>query len=179
MSTKASGLSPAFDKATTSALAAAKKDLLAAAKTHGVNIKDDQIANASLPETTIVHAPLVGIEKYRDGDFSAGAPIQLVIVKSTKKGEMRNGAYLVKAQYRPRARSGKATFTDSGGAVVAQRDLIVRTAAESAVIFPRVYPNDPGSVDIPVITSTHCFQKPDGTWAVDCAGWIPYRVLYY
>lgn len=176
---KTSGLSPNFERATANVLATARAELQAAAKAHGVKIRADRMVYASLEKTTIVHVPLLGIERYKDADFAAGAPIQLVIVRSTVKGEIPNGAYVVKAQYRPRAKSGKALFTDRNGAVVAQRDLLVRTAAQSAVLFPGVYPDNPGPQDIPVITSTHCFEKSPGDWAVDCAGWIPYRVLYY
>jgi hypothetical protein len=178
-SRKTSDLSAAFSNAAANALATAREELQTAAKAHGVKIKADRVVYASLEKTTIVHVPLAGIEKYKDADFAAGAPVQLVIVKSTAKGEIPDGAYVVKAQYRPGAKSGKAIFTDRTGAVIAQRNLIVRTVAQSAVLFPGVYPDDPGPQNIPVITSTHCFEKSPGDWAVDCAGWIPYRVFYY
>jgi hypothetical protein len=176
---KTSGLSPAFEKAAANVMAAAREELQAAAQAHGVKIKADRMVYASLERTTIVHVPIAGIEKYKDADFAAGAPIQLVIVRSTAKGEIPNGAYVVKAQYRPKAKSGKAIFTDRTGAVIAQRNLIVRTVAQTSVLFPGVYPDDPGPQNIPVVTSTHCFEKSPNDWAVDCAGWIPYRVLYY
>jgi hypothetical protein len=176
MPNKISNLSPAFAKATASALAIAKKELQAAAKVHRVKINVDRVIYGSFTNTTIVVAPLRGIEKYDNADFSAGAPIQLVIVSSTKRTKIPNGAFVVRAQYRPRARSGKALFMDSNGTIAAQRDLIIRTAEESALLFPWVYT---GPQNIPHVTSWHCFEKSPGDWAVDCAGWDPYRVLYY
>lgn len=169
-------LSPDFDKATTNVLVAAKKELQAAAKAHGVRVNADQMMYASLNKVTIVHAPLIGVEKYKDEDFAAGASIQLILVKSTIRGDVPSGSYVVKAQYQLRATSGRAIFIDQTGAVVTQRELIIRTWKQSAVLFPEVY-SDPGPQLIPVVTSTHIWHN--NKWAVDCAGWIPYRVLYY
>jgi hypothetical protein len=176
MPKKTSDLPPDFKRATADVLSTAKKELQAAAKAHGVKIKPDQMVYAGLEKITIVHAPIAGIEKYKDADFAAGAPIQLVIVKTTTRGGVPSGSYVVKAQYRPRATSGKAIFTAPGGNVVAQQELIIRTRKQSAVLFPDVY-TDPGPQEIPVITSTHVWHN--NKWSVDCAGWIPYRVLYY
>lgn len=176
MPKKTSDLSPDFEKVTANVMATAKKELQAAAKANGVRINSEQIVYGSFGNTTIVHAPIAGIEKYKDADFRAGAPIQLVIVKSTRKGEIPNGAYVVKAQHQPRAKSGKAIFTDRTGAAVAERNLIIRTVEQSGVLFPEVY-SDPQN--IPFVTSWHCFPKAPGHWYVDCAGWQPPRVLYY
>lgn len=144
-------LSPEFDKATVNVLVSAKKELQAAAKAHGVKIKVNQMVYASLEKVTIVHVPLAGIEKYKDADFAAGAPLQLMIVKSTMRGDIPSGSYVVKAQYRPGATSGSAIFTDRTGIVVTQRELIVRTRKQSAVLFPEVY-SEPEPQQIPNIT---------------------------
>jgi hypothetical protein len=178
MPKKTSDLSPDFEKVTANVLATTKKELQAAAKAHRVKIELGQVIYGSFANITIVLAPIAGIEKYKDADFEMGAPIHLVIVKSTKKGEIPNGAYVVKAQHGLRATSGKAIFTDSTGTVVARRNLIVRTAKQSAVLFPEVY-SDSDPQNIPHVTSWHCFPKSSGGYYVDCAGWIPYRVLYY
>ena len=169
-------LSTDFDQTTAKVLETAKKELQAAAKAHGVRIAANQMAYANLEKLTIAHAPIVGIDKYKDADFEAGAPIQLLLVKTSTRGDVPSGSYVVKVQHRPRATSGKALFTDRSGAVVVQRKLIIRTWQQSAVVFPEVF-TDPGPPLIPVITSTHVWHN--NKWAVDCAGWIPYRVLYY
>jgi hypothetical protein len=173
---KTPAFSPDFEKAASDVLAANRKELQAAAKAHGVKIKAEQMVCANLEKTMIVHAPIAGIERYKDADFAAGAPIQLVLIKSTTRGEIPGGSYVVKAQYQPRATNGQAIFTDRNSVVVARRELIIRTWKQSAVLFPDVY-NDPGPQEIPVITSTHVWHN--NKWSVDCAGWIPYRVLYY
>lgn len=176
MPIKKSDFSPDFEKAAANVLAMAKKELQSAAKMHRVKVERDQAVYTTFANITIVHAPIAGIEKYEDSDFAQGAPIQLVIVKSTKKGEIPNGAYVVKAQHRARANSGEAIFTDRTGAVAARRKLIIRTAEQSAVLFPEIYS---GPMNIPMVTSTHVFPKGNGHWYVDCAGWKPYRILYY
>lgn len=165
-----------LEKATANVLATARKTLQAAAKAHGVKIKAEQMLYTSVEKITIVHAPIAGIERYTDADFAAGAPIQLMIVKSMTRGDVPSGSYVVKAQYRPQAISGKALFTDRNGTIVARRELIVRTWKQSAVLFPDVY-SDPGPQEIPVVTSTHVWHN--NKWSVDCAGWTPYRVLFY
>lgn len=176
MSKRTSDLSPDFERTTANVLETAKKELQTAAKAHGVRVKVNQMAYANLEKLTIAHVPIVGIEKYKDADFEAGAPIQLLLVKATARGDIPSGSYVVKVQHRPRATSGTAFFTNRTGTVVTQRKLIIRTWKQSAVLFPDVY-SDPGPQLIPVITSTHVWHN--NKWAVDCAGWIPYRVLYY
>lgn len=165
---KGFGLSPSFDQAAANALATAKKELQAASIAHGVRIKAEQMAYVSSQNLTIVQAPILGIEKYGEADFAAGAQIQLVIVKSTMSNGIPNGSYVVKAQYQREATSGKAIFTNRAGAVVAQRDLIVRTLAQMAVLFPTVYPIS----EIPNITSTHTFTDSHGVLHgyYDCSG---------
>lgn len=176
MARKKSDLSPEFDKARADALVVAKSELQAAAKAHGVKIRAAQIVLASLPNLTIVHAPLVGIEAYQDADFAAGVPIQLLLIKATKTSDVPSGSYVVTAQHRPRATSGKAIFTDRSGVVVTERKLNIRKWKEWASLFPEVYSGGEPS-NIPVITSTHVWHA--GHWAVDCAGWQPPKVFYY
>jgi hypothetical protein len=158
--------------ATDRALEAARQELLDAAKAHKVSIQADRMAYVSDGKTTIVHAPITGMSKYRDADFAAGAPILLIMVKSTLKLGIPNGSYVVKAQYRPGATSGRAIFTDRNGTVSAQRELLVRTWKQSGVLFPSTY-TDPPPVDIANITSTHItFWDAHGIphYYVDCSG---------
>ena len=162
------GLSPSFYQATANTLATVNKELQAAAIAHGVRINAEQMSYVSSQNLTIVQAPINGIEKYREADFAAGAQIQLVIVKSTMPNGIPNGSYIVKAQYERETTSGRAIFTDRAGTVVAQRDLLVRTRAQMAILFPGVYP----SSDIPNITSGHIYTDSNGhsTGYVDCSG---------
>jgi hypothetical protein len=158
--------------ATDRALEAARQELLDAAKAHKVSIQADRIAYVSDGKTTIVHAPLAGTSRYKEADFAAGVPILLVMIKSTMRLRIPNGSYVVKAQYRPGATSGKAIFTDRNGTVSAQRDLLVRTWKQSGVLFPSTY-TDPEPVGIPNITSTHItFWDSHGIphYYVDCSG---------
>lgn len=161
-----------FNKADDNALAAAKKELLEAARAHRVNIQVDRILYASDGKTTIVHAPIAGIEKYRGADFATGAPILLMIVKSTMRLAVSNGSYVVRAQYESEATSGKVTFMNRNGTVAAQRDLIIRTWKQSAILFPGVYTN-PMPAAIPNITSSHYIiwdSHGDPHYYFDCSG---------
>lgn len=179
MPTKKFDLSLDFEKSRTNVLATAKKELQAAAKAHGVKVNTDQMVYTELEKTTIVHVQIAGIEKYRDADFKTGAAIQLLIVKSTARGDIPSGSYLIKIQYRPRTKDGKAIFMDRMGTVVVQRKLIVRTWEQSATLFPEVY-SDPGVQNLPTINSSHLYLYPTG-WRMifDAAGWIPYREIWY
>jgi hypothetical protein len=100
-----------------------------------------------------------------------GVPILLLIVKSTTKLTIPNGSYVIKARYQPGASSGKVTFTDRNGSVSAERDLIVRTWKQSAILFPGVY-TEPTPNEIPNITSTHVWMIVNGVkkYYVDCSG---------
>jgi hypothetical protein len=164
-------ISPDSNQATDNTLAGAKKELLDAASAHRVSIQADRMLYVSDGATTILHAPITGIERYRASDFEAGAPILLLIVKSTVRLAIPNGSYVVRAQYQSAASSGKATFTDRNGTVSAQRDLIVRTWKQSGILFPGVY-TDPIPNEIPNITSTHFWIIKNGVkkWYVDCSG---------
>jgi hypothetical protein len=168
-------------KHTDQALAAIRKEMVAAAKAHRVEIDADRTSYVSGSGLTIVQAPLAGIEGYGDADFEAGAPIHLLIVRSGIRNDVPDGSYVVKAQFGPRAASGRAIFMDRGGAAVAERELLVRTREQAEVLFPRIYPPSSDPQFIPVITSTHqwAYVGNGWKWAVDCAGWDPYRVLYY
>lgn len=141
---------------------------LSAAKAHKVSIQADQIAYINDGTTTIVHAPIAGI---RNADFAAGAPVLLVMVKSTARFGIPNGSYVVKAQYRAGATSGRVVFIDRKGAVSAQRSLFIRTWEQSAVLFPTVF-TDPQPAEIPNITSVETFWDVHGVQHhyFDCAG---------
>jgi hypothetical protein len=169
--TPADRASTNFIRASDNALAAAKEELLDAARAHHVKIQVDRMMYNSEGRMTIVNAPIMGTEKYKSADFATGAPILLMIVKSTMKLSMPNGSYVVNAQYQSGATSGKVTFTDRNGAISAQRDLIVRTRKQWAMLFPKEYSDTP-SVDIPNITSVHCFVDVLGVTHCyyDCSG---------
>jgi hypothetical protein len=153
-----------------------EQELLKAASAHKVNIDVDRMLSASNQAATILQAPLRGIERYGDADFSKGAPVVLLIIKSSASHPIPNGSYVVKVEYRPGASSGKATFTDTKGHVAAQRDIVIRTWEQAGVLFPDVYPGG-GPLEVAVITSLHVWH--DGKWSVDCGGWQPYRVIYF
>jgi hypothetical protein len=180
MAKQISKLSPEFNTATTNAVSITKKEIQAAAKAHKVKIKVDQVLYASIEKTVIVHAPIAGIENYKDSDFAAGVPIQLLIIKSADKTKIPSGSYIVKVQYHPGATSGKVNFTNLNGTVIIDGNLIIRTLQQSDALFPGAYPEPnpkPGPVMIPVVTSTHIYRN--GKWYVDCAGWTPFRIIYF
>jgi len=163
-----------------------RKELAAAASSHKVSIEIDKMIFGGDQNTLLAHAPITGMEKYGDKDFVTGAPIQLLIMRSNYRNDIPNGSYVVKAQYEPGATSGKAIFLDQSGKVALTRELRIKSLRESAAYFPDVYGGEPAN--IPVITSWHIFSgyywdpvtkswKP--RYLVDCAGWTPYRVLYY
>jgi hypothetical protein len=163
-----------------------RKEFVAAASSHQVSIDIDKMLFAGDQNILMAHAPITGMQKYGDKNFAVGAPIQLLIIRSALRYDIPNGSYVVKAQYEPGATSGKAIFLDQNGKVAATRKLYIKSLRESAAYFPDVYGGEPQ--DIPVITSWHVFggyyfDKQTNTWKprylVDCAGWDPYRVLYY
>jgi hypothetical protein len=157
-----------------------KRDLLAAASAHRVDIDPERLSFGGHGSTTIALAPIKGAEQLTERDFTAGAQILLLIIKSTDRGDVPSGSYVVKVQYGRRARTGTASFMDQKGAVVRQQRLYVRTWVEARILFPEVYSgNDPGPANIPVVTSTHIWSWKWKKWVVDCAGWMPYRVVYF
>lgn len=169
--TSATRNSTNFSQATDNALAAARKELIDAAKAHGVRIEIERMLCAGDGKTMIVHAPIAGLEKYGTADFAKGAPILLVIVKSSLRLAVPNGSYVVKAEYQPGASTGKATFTNSNGSVSIERELIVRSWEQSGVLFPSVYTRPP-PVNIPNITSIEVFVDVLGHYHYyyDCSG---------
>lgn len=177
-----------LEHATASAWTAAQEQLRDAAAAHKVNIQYEQMAYVSDQHMTMVQAPISGIGRYRDADFKVGAPIMLIIVKSTNP-LIPNGSYVVKAQFQPGDTSGQAIFIGRTGTIVARRDLIVRTREQSAILFPAIYSKTtpsgqgPEPAEIPNITSSHCFYdatnpKHQSCW-VDCSGWQPFRTLIF
>jgi hypothetical protein len=145
---QSAGLSRNFAQATPSVPAAARKELLAAAKAHGVSIKADKIAYVDNQKVTIVRAPIKGIDKYSDADFAKGAPIVLMIIKSKVKLAVPDGSYVVRVQYQRNAKSGKAIFTDAGSAVVAVRDLDAPVLTLPDPDFPDPKDHGESGVDI-------------------------------
>ena len=144
--------------------AAARKQLLAAAKAHKVSIKIDRIAYVSNQEMTIVRAPITGIEKYSDADFAAGAPVVLMVIKSTMKLAVPNGSYAVKVKYPRQGPSGKAIFLDPAGAIAAEIDI----AGRPVLILPEDSPgrDDHGESGI---DSCSLFREIYGEYCGACA----------
>ena len=120
----------------TSVPAAAKQELLKAAKKHKVKIKADQIGYLANQKMTIVRAPIAGIEKYVEANYETGAPIALMIIKSTVKLAVPDGSYVVSIQYPRNAKSGKVLFRNAAGAEVAERDRNLPILNLSAAEFP-------------------------------------------
>jgi|GEM_PF-6659727 hypothetical protein len=184
-----------LDQAASNTLAAARKALLDAAATHKVTVQAERAVYVSDQGITLIHAPLQGIEKYQDADFTAGVPVMLIIIKSaeiksTEASRALNGSYVVRAQFQPGASSGKATFIDSKGKIARQRELIIKTGGQfplnelgtySRQANPKQDGGLPVPAEIPVITSTHCAHPshPDSSCYVDCSGWSPPRTLYF
>lgn len=160
------------DPAAADSSAAARQEFLEAARAQGVSIQADRIAYVNDGKTTIIHAPVAARARSRETDFAAGAPVLFLMIKSTLKLGVPNGAYVVRAQYRLGASTGKALFTDRRGVVAVQRDLLVRTWKQSSDLFPDAYPSPPPA-EIPNITSTHViFGDAHGNphYYVDCSG---------
>jgi hypothetical protein len=166
------------------------KELMNVAAAHKVKVQARRAVYISSENFTLIHVPLQDIEKYKDADFTAGVPLMLIIVKQAEASGVLNGSYVVKVQFAPGASSGKAIYLDSTGAVAAERELLIRKTepfpfsdiagppgkANRAVGGAIVKGTGPTPVGIPNITSTGCV----GTQCyVDCAGWQPYRVLYF
>jgi hypothetical protein len=72
---------------------------------------------------SISRQTLKGIDKYTSADFEKGAPIVLMVIKSTVKLALPDGSYVARIQYRPSTKSGTAIFTDAGGKEFAKQDL--------------------------------------------------------
>ncbi len=160
-------------------MAVVNKELEQAAVVHRVRIRTGEGVFGGTPQGTISVVALAGIEKYRATDFARGVPIQLVIIKSAGKDPVPNGSYVVKAQFKPGATAGTASYTSSAGVVVARQPLLVRTWAQAAVMFPNEF-SDPQPVDIPVVSSVNVVDK-NGHWhSIDCTGpgwnWV---VIYF
>ena len=102
---------------------AVKKELLKAAKAHRVTIEADDIRYTSNQKMTIVRAPVKAIDKYTSVDFEKGAPIVLMIIKSTVKLALPDGSYVARIKYPRGAKSGMAIFTDAEGKEFAKQDL--------------------------------------------------------
>jgi|ERR1043165_1234506 hypothetical protein len=175
MAKKPRPLSQTFNRAIANAVAAGKNELDAAATAHGVRIKSTHGICGFTGSAMVMHAPIAGAEKYKDADFASGVPIMLLLVRATKRGDTSDGSYLVTAQFKPGATAGQATFTDSAGNVVAERELLIQKRERMEQLFPGVYD---GAAEIPVITSDHIHLN--NKWWVDCygPGWGPVILLF-
>ncbi len=149
--------------------------LAAVAAAHGHQIPDGFATYAHFGDTVIAHAPLDGIAGYRDADFRAGVLIMAILIAEPRPGRIPNGAYVVQVKFEPGSAVGVATYFDAQGRAAATVPAYSRHPAEINEVFPGAYDASPPA--LPNITSTHVWQ--DNHWAVDCAGWQPYRVIYY
>jgi hypothetical protein len=152
------------------------EQLAAVAAAHGHKIPDGLATYAHFGDTSIAHGPLDGIAGYTDADFQAGVLIMAIVVNEPTPGRVPNGAYVVQARFEPGARDGMATYFDAQGRAVASVPAHSRTPDEINAAFPGAYDPPPPS-EIPNITSTHVWHNDH--YAVDCAGWQPYHVVYY
>jgi len=166
-------------------LAAATNELVTTARRHRVAIRTEHVSFSTDGSVVVAHVPLEGIERYTDADFAVGAPIQIIYVASPQAINLPEGSYLVKVQFQPGATEGKALFIGDKGTTVQQRTLTISDRVQAASVFPDVYSDSPAA--IPVVTSTHFFvrqprrpgEPPVTRWVVDCAGWKPFRIVYY
>jgi hypothetical protein len=149
--------------------------LAAVAAAHGHQIADGLATYAHFGDTVIAHAPLDGIAGYGDADFQAGVLIMAILIAEPSPGRIPNGAYVVQVKLEPGSNVGIATYFDAQGRAAATVAAYSRRPQDIDPIFPGAY--DPSSPGIPNITSTHVW--PNHHWTVDCAGWQPYRVIYY
>jgi len=163
----------ASDPTTSEAEAFAQLSAVAAA--HNASIPKGLKTYAHFGDSVVAHAPLAGIDAYTEADFAAGVPIMALFVQESG-GRFPSGAYLVKVQFEPGSDTGTAVLLDGTGHVVSK--VIAHSLAPDAIngVFPKTY-DPPPPVNIPNITSTHVWHN--NHWAVDCAGWQPYRVIYY
>jgi hypothetical protein len=171
----------AADPAATAATASnsetkAFDQLAAVAAAHGHKIPDGLATYAHFGDTAIAHAPLDGIAGYTADDFRAGVLIMAIVIEETTPGRVPNGAYVVQARFEPGAATGVATYFDAEGRAVASVPAQSHTPDQINAVFPGTYDPPPPS-NIPNITSTHVWHN--NHYAVDCAGWQPYRVIYY
>jgi hypothetical protein len=152
------------------------EELAAVAAAHGHKIPDGLATYAHFGDTTIAHAPLDGIAGYSDADFQAGVLIMAIVIDEPRPGRVPNGAYVVQVKLEPGSATGVATYFDAEGHAVASVPAQSRTPDQINAIFPGAY-DPPPPANLPNITSTHVWHN--NHYAVDCAGWQPYRVIYY
>jgi hypothetical protein len=149
--------------------------LVAVAAAHGHQIIDGGVSYAHVGDTVIAHAPLDGIAGYRDADFQAGVLITAILVAEPRPGRIPNGAYVVQVKLEPGSDVGIATYFDAQGRAAATVPAYSRRPDDINAVFPGAY--DPAARALSSITSTLVWH--DDHWAVGCAGWQPYRVIYY
>jgi hypothetical protein len=149
--------------------------LYTVAAAHNASIPKGVNTYAHFGKSVIAHAPLAGIGAYTEADFAAGVPIMALFVEEDG-GRFPSGAYIVKVKIEPGSDTGRATLLDAAGHEVASTEAYVRAPDDINAVFPNTY-DPPPPVNIPNITSTHVWHN--NRWAVDCAGWQPYRVIYY
>lgn len=163
---------PSLAQKSASVPAAAKQEIMNAAKAHGVNIKLDKIEYLSSQQMTIVRAPIEGSEKHKDTDFEKGVPVVLVMIKTAEKFVVPNGSYVVKLQSPPNAVAGRAILTDAMGTIVSQQGF-------DGPLLPvwRIAGGDPCSIStFPLMVITHPgpIPGPGGPYGIsfpcaDCA----------
>lgn len=162
--------------ADTSAETKALEQLSAIAAAHGHSIPDGLATYVHVGDTVLAHAPLDGITGYTDADFAKGVLVMAIVVSDARQGRVPNGAYVVQIKLDPRTGDGTATYFDAQGTPAASVPAHTRTPEQVNAVFAGAYDPPPPS-NIPNVTSTHVFHN--GRYMVDCAGWQPYRVIYY
>lgn len=145
------------------------------AAAHDATIPDGLRSYVHFGTSVVAHAPLDGIGAYTEADFAAGVPLLALFVDEAA-GRFPNGAYVVWVRFKPGSKTGSATLVDADGQQVATVEAYSRSPDDIKAVFPGTYDPPPPS-NIPNITSTHVWHN--NHWAVDCAGWQPYRVIYF
>jgi hypothetical protein len=148
-------------------------EITTSAREQGVEIRSDQVSYASLGQSFLVHAPITGADQHTEEDFAKGVNVGFLFTRSV--GSLPSDFYTVRAIIPLGAAEGEAQFINAAGDVVRTNRLVVRSVDEEEAFNPT--PVDLEPPGIPNITSTHIYKN--GKWYVDCAGWTPYRVIYY
>lgn len=148
--------------------------LAAVAAAHGHQILDGHAGYAHVGDAVIAHAALDGIAGYRDADFQAGVLIMAILIAEPHAGRIPNGAYVVQVKLEPGSDAGIATYFDAQGRAAATVPAYSRRPEDIDAVFPNAYlpRTEPAAVTSELVWH-------GDRWIAGCAGWQPYRVIYY
>jgi hypothetical protein len=153
-----------------------RRSLVDEAKAQGIQMSEGAVTYATLGSSFLVHGPPVGADLHSEEEFAAGVDVTFLYVGGIREDhELPQGFYRVRATLKVGADEGVVQFIDASGRVASASRLFVRSTDAQDVFVPGS--SDPIPDAIPNVTSTHIFRN--GKKYVDCAGWTPYRVIYY